>query len=107
MFPGLAGHISESIGRLQQSYHHATHRRLLINYCFRCHEPALVQAYNAFRTKHHPDVTEPSISRFYDNHAFIELRDVSAYLCGDKPSYASHIMSAVPSNLKLILDDLF
>lgn len=92
---------------LAEHYNPATHARQLANCCFKCHIPQIYQAYNEFRLKVQPNLTEPRISNIYTNSQFVDLRT----LIHNKEDMTLRVpdpcIEPFPNNLANILDELF
>ncbi len=103
LFPGLT--LNENASELLLKYYDSQkHQKYLTNYCYRCHDPSLAEAYNRFRMSQHIEIQEPKISKFYCNEAFFDLNVLSSLF---DQKLGDHIMPPVPKDIKHILDSLF
>jgi hypothetical protein len=107
LFPRSPLHLEECLDALQMHYRPEKHLPLMVNHCFRCHQPTLTAAYNHYRQQHLPSLSEPPISHIYSNAAFISLVELSPFLRGEATAYSEHLIPPVPPSLSSILDKLF
>ena len=92
---------------LAENYNPKLHATQLANCCFRCHHPQLVAAYNEFRLKVQPDLSEPRMSAVYANEQFVDMRSLGRNKADKTLIIPDPFIEPIPKNLGDILDEVF